>query len=722
MVNHNSKQKKTNYYLSPVSGRVIKSNSKLYKELLKKRFIIDNHPCLYNITSAKKCLTSILKRYRDVIYFPSSLADIPHTYSKTNVVTKFPVEFFPGQPYEPFKTKPDHFTARGFIKNVSDDIIGYVEKDGTFVKLPEPIKCNQNVPLVVSLPTHNEDLHNQLNDPQTKIASPNEVKIVEKQLEIPSLQNNIKLLHNPVQNDIIPVIGNLTPEDHREIIHEINNTLIPTQLQNINGISGIISNDTQVLGYTNKDNQTKQFEIPIEIKTFIQPEIQQVHVNSEYNLPLTSENNDENKLNLLTETAELTKHITEMKDKLTENTTENTTENISKNTDNSSFEILTPTNNEEIPTITENSPISESEEIPTITEKELVSSPTEMSSDDQITEKELVSSPTEMSSSTEMSSDDQITEKELVSSPTEMSSDDQITEKELVSSPTEMSSDDQITEKELVSSPTEISTDDPTITEKELVSSPTEISTDDPTITEKELVSSPTEMSSDDPTITEKELVSSPTEMSSDDQITEKELVSSPTEMSRLPKVEISEKEIENLPIAENNEKEKVLEILTCKDGEQFDSNERICKPCSDYKLVWNTDEKKCQPMLRATSEIYQIPDSVESTNYSLYEIPSTATSENSTENSIPPPPPNSITSENSSENSEINENPSKNFDFLSEITRVKNKLKSKDEQKKLKEKSDSDSSLIDILKTKLSKISQSNSDTEDEQDSSEWN
>jgi hypothetical protein len=51
---------KSHYYINPISGRVIKSTGKLYKELKKKRFKTDKDACLYNITSAKRCINTHL--------------------------------------------------------------------------------------------------------------------------------------------------------------------------------------------------------------------------------------------------------------------------------------------------------------------------------------------------------------------------------------------------------------------------------------------------------------------------------------------------------------------------------------------------------------------------------------------------------------------------------------------------------------------------------------
>ena len=48
------------YYISPVSGRLIKSNAKTYDDLKRRRFNIDKEPCLYNVRSAHKCLNKLL--------------------------------------------------------------------------------------------------------------------------------------------------------------------------------------------------------------------------------------------------------------------------------------------------------------------------------------------------------------------------------------------------------------------------------------------------------------------------------------------------------------------------------------------------------------------------------------------------------------------------------------------------------------------------------------
>jgi hypothetical protein len=69
------------FFLSPYSGRAIKSSGKLYQQLHQDGYIVDRHPCLYNIKSAEQCLKRILRIYPNV-YPSSNFTDIPRIYKK----------------------------------------------------------------------------------------------------------------------------------------------------------------------------------------------------------------------------------------------------------------------------------------------------------------------------------------------------------------------------------------------------------------------------------------------------------------------------------------------------------------------------------------------------------------------------------------------------------------------------------------------------------------
>ena len=48
-----------------------------------------------------------------------------------------------------------------------------------------------------------------------------------------------------------------------------------------------------------------------------------------------------------------------------------------------------------------------------------------------------------------------------------------------------------------------------------------------------------------------------------------------------------------------NKEQDKIIKQLKCLDGEQFDTNENRCLPCSHYNLVWDPKQNICKPMLK---------------------------------------------------------------------------------------------------------------------------
>ena len=63
-------------YINPITGRLIKKNNKKYNELKSRRFKLKKSPCLYNKTSAKKCLESIIKHYPNL---PIPSKTLPNT-------------------------------------------------------------------------------------------------------------------------------------------------------------------------------------------------------------------------------------------------------------------------------------------------------------------------------------------------------------------------------------------------------------------------------------------------------------------------------------------------------------------------------------------------------------------------------------------------------------------------------------------------------------------
>jgi hypothetical protein len=189
------------FYINPITGRLIKSNGKIYKNLKHRRFSIDKDKCLYNITTAKHCLERVLKLYPNIVHPPSSFINIPKTFKHGNI--------------------------RAFIKH-KNRIIGFINKFGKKHRLHKPIRTSKNLPLVQD---HHDILPNILKNYKT--INKDEQKIVEKQIQKGEpLQSpeNMKFLFNPLQNDFIPINSNINKQESQEIINTINKELVPKQL------------------------------------------------------------------------------------------------------------------------------------------------------------------------------------------------------------------------------------------------------------------------------------------------------------------------------------------------------------------------------------------------------------------------------------------------------------------------------------------------------------
>jgi hypothetical protein len=240
------------YFINPITGRIIKSNSKTFEKLKKRRFIIQKDACLYDISSAKKCLSSIMYRYNGLVYPSSNFMNIPSTYDK-------------------------NFKAKGFVKNKEKThISAFVDKKGKFKKLKPEIPLKNDVVELVSLKHHKPILHKKIeNSEEATIEEHNEVK---EQIDNEPIKN-LKLLFNPIQDDIIPIDNSIPQEEHVNIINQVNEDLIPNELPPVKEttISGLIMdsilNPMKILGFTTTENETKKLETPINIQT------------SKYNLP-----------------------------------------------------------------------------------------------------------------------------------------------------------------------------------------------------------------------------------------------------------------------------------------------------------------------------------------------------------------------------------------------------------------------------------------------------
>ena len=242
---------KPHFYINPLTGRLIKSDTNIFKELKRRRFKIDKDECLYNITSAKRCLKKILNKYKDKIYPSSKFADIPSTYHRV---------------------KKKRAKARGFIKSKNKKHIkGYVDKKGKLYKLPKPIKVPKvSIPEVETIPEHLNLLYNKLNT-DSKVSSVRDVKDIKEQLQTEPLTKDINILHNPIQDDFIPIKKDLNEYQKKELLTDMNESLIPKRLKSFNktNIAGIILDSytlpTQIIGFTDTNNNTIKFDIPIKI-------------------------------------------------------------------------------------------------------------------------------------------------------------------------------------------------------------------------------------------------------------------------------------------------------------------------------------------------------------------------------------------------------------------------------------------------------------------------
>jgi hypothetical protein len=227
------------FYISPISGRLIRSDAKTYENLKQRRFNIDKDPCLYNVKSAHKCLNKLLRLYPDIIHPSSNFINIPKTYK--------------------------HGSVRAFIKD-ENKVVGYVDKFGKKHRLYKAIHTKRKIPVV-------HDGFNVLADiiqKQDKISEKDQ-KIIEKQItksEPLQESENINILFNPMQNDFIPIKTILQDNEKKEIINTINKELIPTRLPPItmfSNISGIIKEYDTIVGVINKDNVIQKFPEPIRI-------------------------------------------------------------------------------------------------------------------------------------------------------------------------------------------------------------------------------------------------------------------------------------------------------------------------------------------------------------------------------------------------------------------------------------------------------------------------
>jgi hypothetical protein len=228
------------FYISPYSGRVIKSSGKLFHQLQDEGFIVDKHKCFYNIKTAERCLNKLLTLYPYIAYPPSRFIGIPRTYKKG--------------------------PARAFVCDNENNVVGIVDKTGTLKQLQTPVPKQDNS-LEVKDPLN--VLPSVL--PKKEIIDQETQTEVEKQLQEKEETPQVSIIYNPVQDDFIPINKETNVEEQKEIIQVVNQELVPLQLPPIKedgNVSGAIVNkeSTQLLGIIDTSNQIKAFREPIDIE------------------------------------------------------------------------------------------------------------------------------------------------------------------------------------------------------------------------------------------------------------------------------------------------------------------------------------------------------------------------------------------------------------------------------------------------------------------------
>lgn len=210
------------FYINPITDRLIKKDSKTYRELKSRHFKLKKSPCLYNKKSAKKCLEKIIKHY-----------------------PKLPM---------PSKTLPNDITV---IRNGDGLVHGVVNGNGQIYKLEYPIKVKTKVPELITVSeNHTEILNNKLNS--SDILS---VEYVQNKLNNVPIGENV--LYNPLQDNYLPVVT--TP-----VLNEINKHVIPETLPvNDGSVAALIRNQVnldEITGYINEKNEALKLSTTLNLK------------------------------------------------------------------------------------------------------------------------------------------------------------------------------------------------------------------------------------------------------------------------------------------------------------------------------------------------------------------------------------------------------------------------------------------------------------------------
>lgn len=249
---------KPRFFMSPVSGRLIRSSGKTFQHLKEQGYIIDKHPCLYNIKSAQKCVDDLLKLYPSLVYPPSSFIDIPKTYKGKNS------------------------KARSFVINEQGDIQGFIDRKGRIHKLDNPLpQPSSPIPTV-------DDPSGSIGVALAKAIVPNaDIRAdIEQQIQNGTVKPSYKqLLYNPVHNDFVPVIPELSKEEQLAILDTINDRLIPSTLPTIGNtnISGVLIDDKKtIIGVVNGNNEINTFSEPVNEAVHASQTIPTLQLNTEH--------------------------------------------------------------------------------------------------------------------------------------------------------------------------------------------------------------------------------------------------------------------------------------------------------------------------------------------------------------------------------------------------------------------------------------------------------
>jgi hypothetical protein len=209
------------YFINPETGRTIKKNGRTFNELQEKKIKLEKDYCLYDLTSAKKCLKQL-----------------SHYYPELNI---------------PSNNIPDV----AVIKQ-NNYINGIVSKKGNIYKLSKPFILNKKVSELKTVSENHKNILNKILE-NSQIIDSDKVKD-----KLENTKQSKDVFFNPLQNNYITT-NDLT----KTILNNINNNLTPNKLPIIipnTNVSGLISNKNEIIGYINNDNESKKFNESLKIK------------------------------------------------------------------------------------------------------------------------------------------------------------------------------------------------------------------------------------------------------------------------------------------------------------------------------------------------------------------------------------------------------------------------------------------------------------------------